>query len=122
MTQFQNLELLYNQLLNLADEIKMMVDKEQYDEAVEKMQYKDKLIKKLINTKKTVVFSPEDQEKLELIEKKLQEKEQNNIELANKIFKEMGENLNKTKSKVKISSAYSVQNETARGMFIDISE
>lgn len=122
MTQFQNLELLYNQLLNLADEIKMMVDKEQYEEAVEKMQYKDKLIKKLINTKKTVVFLPEDQEKLELIEKRLQEKEQNNIELANRIFKEMGENLNKTKSKVKISSAYSVQNETNRGIFVDITE
>lgn len=122
MTQFQNLELLYNQLLNLADEIKMMVDKEQYEEAVEKMQYKDKLIKKLINTKKTVVFSPEDQEKLELIETRLQEKEQNNIKLANKIFQEMGENLNKTKNKVKISSAYSVQNETNRGIFVDISE
>lgn len=122
MTQFQNLEILYNQLINLADEIKMMVDKEQYEEAVEKMQYKDKLIKKLINTKKTVVFSLEDQEKLELIEKKLQEKEQNNIDLANKIFEEMGQNLNKTKKKVKISSAYSVQNETARGMFVDITE
>lgn len=122
MTQFQNLELLYNQLLNLADEIKMMVDKEQYEEAVEKMQYKDKLIKKLINTKKTVVFSPEDQEKLELIEKRLQEKEQNNIKLADKIFQEMGENLNKTKNKVKISSAYSVQNETSRGVFVDTTE
>lgn len=122
MTQFQNLELLYNQLLNLADEIKMMVDKEQYEEAVEKMQYKDKLIKKLINTKKTVDFSAEDQQKLELIEKRLQEKEQNNIELANKIFEEMGESLNKTKKKVKISSAYSVQNETKRGIFVDISE
>lgn len=122
MTQFQNLEILYNQLFNLADEIKMMVDKEQYDEAVEKMQYKDKLIKKLITTKKTVELSDEDKQKLDRIEEELQEKEQNNITIFKKIFDEMGESLNKTKKKAKISSAYSVQNETQRGTFVDITE
>ena len=102
MTQFENLELLYHQFFNLADEIKMMVDKEQYDEAVEKMQYKDQLIKKLLTTKKTVELSDKDRQKLDLIEAKLQEKEQNNLILFKKVFDEVGESLDQTKKKVKI--------------------
>jgi len=122
MTQFANLELLYNQFFNLADEIITMIDKEEYSEAIVKLEYKDKLMKKLSVTKKTVVLSDEDMVRLQLIEQKLQEKELENITYLSKLRNEMGQKIQNTNKKVKMNSAYDLYSKKSSGVFVDITE
>lgn len=122
MTQFANLELLYNQFFNLADEIKQMIEEEDYSEAIIKLDYKDKLMKKLSVTQKTVIFSEEEKARLHQIEQKLQEKERENINYINKLRNEMGQKLKSTNSRVKMNSAYDMYSKKSSGVIVDISE
>ena len=122
MTQFANLELLYNQFFNLADEIKTMIDKEEYNEAIIKLKYKDELMKKLSVTKKTVVFSDEDTARLHQIEQKLHDKDLENISYLSKLRNEMGQKLQNTNKKVKMNSAYDMHSKNTSGVFVDVSE
>lgn len=122
MTQFENLGLLYDQFFNLADEIKIMVENEDYSSAFEKLIYKDKLIKKLYAAKKTAILSKEDEIKLHLIEAKLQEKEHENIALFDKIKNEIEAKLSETKKKYKVGQAYGANSKKNCGVFVDYSE
>lgn len=122
MTQFENLELLYKQFFNLADEIKSLIEKEEYNDAIAKLMYKDKLMKRLSSTKKTVNFTEDDREKLHIIEQKLQEKEQENIKFLSELRGEIGEKLSITKKKFKVSSAYTIESNKNSGVFVDVSE
>lgn len=122
MTQYANLELLYNQFFNLAEEIKQMIEKEEYEDAILKLSYKEKLMKKLSVTKKTVIFTEEETAKLHQIEQKLQEKELENLDYLNKLRNEMGQKLKNTNSKVKMNSAYGVYSKETSGVYVDISE
>lgn len=122
MTQFENLELIYNQFFNLADEVKCLIDREEFDAAIERIQYKDKLIKKLIATKKTVNFTPVDEEKIYAIEKKLQAKEQENILLLQQLQDELSKKLKNNKQNVKVHSAYSMNKDKQHGFLVDLSE
>lgn len=122
MTQYANLELLYNQFFNLAEEIKQMIEKEEYNDAIIKLSYKEKLMKKLSVTKKTVTFTAEETAKLHQIEQKLQEKELENLNYLSKLRSEMGQILKNTKSKVKMNSAYGAFSKETSGVHVDISE
>ena len=122
MTNFENLELIYNQFFNLADEINVMIENEDYSAAIVKLKYKDKLIKKFLTTKKTVELSIEDRRKLTLMEKKLNSKEQNNINFLSKLHKEVGEELKDTNKKLKMNTAYEIKAEHNSGVFVDLSE
>lgn len=122
MTQFEHLELLYNQFLNLADEINTMIEKEEYGAAAAKLEYKDKLIKKILLTKKTVSFTDAEIEKASLIEQKIRENEQETLISLQKFQNEIGEKLNNTKKKLKVSTAYTVKSDEQHGDIIDISE
>lgn len=122
MTNFENLELLYNQFFNLADEINAMIENGDYNSAISKLEYKDKLIKKLLTTKKTVNLTIDDRRKLSLIEEKLKEKEQNNINFLGKLRNEVSEELKDTKNKLKMNTAYESKTEHNRGVYVDISE
>lgn len=122
MTSFENLELLYNQFYNLADEIKSMIENENYKEAISKLGYKNKLIKKLITTKKTVDLTAVDKQKLLLMDEKLKEKEQNNITFLDKLRIEVSKELNETKGKLKINTAYEIKKENNSGRMVDFSE
>ena len=122
MTQFKNLELLYNQFFNLADEIKTMIEQEEYNAAIIKLKYKDKLMKKLSVMKKTVIFTDEDTSKLHVIEQKLQEKELENISYLSKLRSETEQKIQTTNKKVKVNSAYSIHSKNESGVFVDVSE
>jgi len=122
MTQFKNLELLYNQFFNLADEIKTMIEQEEYNAAIIKLKYKDKLMKKLSVMKKTVIFTDEDTSKLHVIEQKLQEKELENISYLSKLRSETEQKIQTTNKKVKVNSAYSIHSNKESGVFVDVSE
>ncbi len=122
MTQFKDFEILYNQFLNLTSEINKIIEQEDYLLALEKLKHKDKLIKKIMNAEKTVKFSVEERQKIQLINEKLKEDEQNKITYLKKLHAEVGEELKKTRKKVKFNSAYTINTKKLKGKLIDTLE
>lgn len=122
MTQFKHLELLYNQFLNLADEINTMIEKEEYEAAVAKLEYKDKLIQKILLARKTVNFSDNEIEKASLIEQKIRENEHETLISLQRLQDIIGKELNNAKKKIKVSTTYAVQSDEQHGDIIDIEE
>lgn len=121
MTQFSQIELIYNQFSNLVSEIDILIEKEEYADAADKIEYKDNLIKQLSNAKKTVNFTNEEKLKMQSFENTIREK--NNAMLANlnKLRTEIANEMNSTKKKIKLNSAYD-QNISGQGAMIDFSE
>ena len=122
MTKFENIELIYNQFSNLADEIHNMIEDENFDELIGKLEYKDTLIKKLTAMKKTLELSSEEQKKMDILEQNLKIKENQNINYLSKMQDEVGQKLKNTKSKVKMSSAYAIKTQDDSGVYFDVSE
>lgn len=121
MTQFEQLEGLYKQFFNLADEIKSLVENEEYIEAASRIKYKESLIKKLSLTRKTVILKEGEQEKVSNLEKLLVEKENENIERISYLRDNASIELMKTKKNLKINNAYTVD-KSAQGSILDFSE
>jgi len=121
MTQFNQIELIYNQILNLVNEIAVMVEKEEYDAAAAKFEHKDKLVKQLSMTKKTVKFSEEEKLKMQSIENVIKETDENMLENLKKLRVEVANELKITKKRLKLSSAYE-RSTKRKGAIIDIEE
>lgn len=122
MTQFVQLEILYNQYSNLLNEITNLINDEDFDSVLAKLQYKNDLIRKLANAKNTTKLTDEQAQKIILIEQQLQEKEHSNIKLLSKLHDEIGKMLKDTNKKVKINSVYNVMNKNQTGFLCDLSE
>lgn len=122
MTQFKNLELIYNEFSKLTEEIDSLIKEEDYKEATTKLRLKTKLTKRLHLAKKTTSLTEEQSKKLTEIENQIRELEQKHIVLLSKLQLEVGEDLKKTKGKVKISSAYSAYKPKKQGTIVDFSE
>ena len=122
MTQFEQLKGIYKQFFNLADEIKSMIDKEEYNEAISKLQYKDTLIAKFALTKKTVTLNEEEKQEMIEIEAKLKEIEANNLEFLKSMHSEVAAKLKKTNKTLKMNKAYSKKDSQQKGSMLDISE
>jgi hypothetical protein len=122
MTQFNQIELIYNQILNLTNEIAVMIENEEYDIASTKLQHKDKLVGQLSIAKKTVNFTAKENLQMQAIEKTIKEKNDTMLADLQKLKVEVASELNATKTKVKLSSAYDHQADNRQGDMIDISE
>lgn len=122
MTPFEQLKMLYAQFFNVADEIKSMVEADEYNEAISKLQYKDSLIEKLAHLKKNITLNPEEETEINEIEDKLKIKEQENISLLIGLRDEVSAELKKTNKNLRVNSAYNVQKNDNQGSMIDFSE
>lgn len=122
MTNFEQVELLYNQFSNLSDEIRELAEKEDYVAAFERLGLKDNLTKELIRAKKTIKCSEDERKILQTTEKNLQEKDKENIRILTLIKEKMRAELNVTKKKVKMNSAYNNNPENQAGTFFDTIE
>jgi len=115
------LKTIYNQLFNIAGEIKSMLEKEEFNEAITKLQYKDALINKFALTKKTITISSEEKKELAELEAKLKELELGNIEFLKGLRSDVAIELKKTNSTLKINRAYSKKG-SQQGSLLDLSE
>lgn len=122
MTQFSQVELLYNQFLNLSDEIINLIQSDLPDDAMEKLEEKDKLFKKIINARKTLKCSNEEFERLSEIENRIKVKEQESIKYFTKLRQDIEEELQKTKQKTKVVFAYKKNSENETGNICDFEE
>lgn len=122
MTEFEQIELLYNQFMNLTKEINSFIESEDFESAVLNLKHKNKLIKKMLLTRKTIKPTKEQLEKLNEMEETIRTNEHEILDSLKIRHKEISEELNKTKKRVKLSSAYDKTPERTEGRIIDISD
>lgn len=122
MNSFEQLKHLYHQLFNLADEIKYMIESEEYNEAISKLKHKDSLIDKLTLLKKNAVMMPEEEAQIQSIEEEFKVLELENITLLSGMRAEVAQELKKINQNLKVNTAYIVNDENRQGSMADYSE
>ena len=122
MTQFSQLELLFNEYLILSKEIDSLIQNENYTQAVEDIKDRDKLVKKIFLAKKTATVDKEQEQKLQLIEKQMEENEKKHLSSLKTLHKDIGDQIKNTKGQIKISGAYSMPHKNDSGIFVDVTE
>ena len=105
----------------MADEVKVLVDKEEFDEAICMLNNKDELMRKFLSAKQTISLNSDEQIETEKLDMALLEKEQSNIEFLGKLKSEVGAELRKTSKNLKLNAAYSVRPEKP-GEILDFTE
>ena len=123
MSQYDQLLLFYDRLLTIADEIEDMIQKELFDDILDKIQIHDKIFVQIRLAKKCSVLTEEQQAEIERIEEELKEKEKKNIETLQTNMVEVKQELDKLKLKDKLKQAYS-QDTThqEQGSIIDVDD
>lgn len=123
MSQYDQLLLFYDRLLTIADEIEDMIQKELFDDILDKIQIHDKIFVQIKLAKKCSDLTEEQQAKIEQIEEELKEKEKKNIETLQTNMVEVKQELDKLKLKDKLKQAYS-QDTThqEQGSIIDVDD
>ena len=96
MTQFNTIELLFNQLFKLTEEIKTAVVQEAYSEADNKLKSREALFKKIVNAAKTATLTDTEEQKISELDTKFKRMEKENTILFEKIRDEFKEKLTKS--------------------------
>lgn len=122
MTQFDQVEILFNQYLNLSKEIDALIQNEDYNEAANKVESMNKLVKKVYLAKKTVDLNDEQKQKFNLMQQQIQDAQNKQIELLTELHKQVGAELKNTNEKVKINNAYDNLPKKKSGSLVDVVE
>ena len=123
MAQYDQLLLFYDRLLTIADEIEDMIQKELFDDILDKIQIHDKIFVQIRLAKKCTVLTEEQQAEINRIEEELKKKEKKNIEVLQSNMVEVKQELDKLKLQNKLKQAYS-QDTThqEQGSIIDVDD
>ena len=123
MAQYDQLLLFYNQLLNMADEIHELIEKELFDDILDKMQTHDKLLIQIRLAKKCAQLTPYEEEEVERLQKELKIKEKLNIELLQNNMNAVKLELDRLKMQNKLKRAYGQENAAQnQGSIIDVED
>lgn len=123
MAQYDQIILFYNQLINMADEIHELINKELYDLIMDKLSYHDKIFIQIKMAKKCVQLTDEEQQEIDNLEDILRQKEKENIELMQTSMAIVKNELNKLKLKTKVKKAYGqIKHSQEQGSIIDIDD
>lgn len=123
MSQYNQILLFYNQLLNMADEISGMIEKELFDDILTKIQSHERIATQIRLIKRCTEFSTEEQEEIKRLELLIKEKEKNNIECLQKNMNDVKKELDNLKIKNKIVNAYTQDtSQREQGSIIDIED
>lgn len=123
MAQYDQLLLFYDRLLTIADEIEDMIQKELFDDILDKIQIHDKIFVQIRLAKKCTVLTEEQQAEINRIEEELKKKEKKNIEVLQSNMIVVKQELDKLKLQNKLKQAYS-QDTThqEQGSIIDVDD
>lgn len=116
--QFEQLEILYKQILATSLEIKSLIDREMYDEAVFKEAHKSQLISKVAFLKKQLVFSESEKEIIEKYREEIKAQENENMEKLESLRSDVLIKLKASQAKEKVNNVYD-QIEPESGTIID---
>ena len=116
--QFEQLEILYKQILATSLEIKSLIDREMYDEAVFKEAHKSQLISKVAFLKKQLVFRESEKEIIEKYREEIKTQENENMEKLESLRSDVLIKLKASQAKEKVNNVYD-QIEPESGTIID---
>lgn len=120
--QFDQLKILYKQILAISVEIKKLIDKENYDEILSKETHKTQLINKVNIVRKSFVFTDFEQSTLKKIIGDIQKQEMENLSRIKDLKVETALKLKTLNAKSKITNKYSGDTEPQEGSILDFSE
>lgn len=116
--QFEQLELLYKQILTTSNEVKKMIDKEDYESVLMQEKHKTQLVSKVSLVKKTVELSDEEKSAIENLKTQILKQEKENLDRMKILRDKTSLELHKENSKEKILNKYE-QIEYEKGSICD---
>jgi len=116
--QFEQLEILYKQVLNLSKEIKLLIFNEKYDDVVAQEAYKSQIVSKITLVKKTVKLSDEEKNLINELKKEILFQEKENLNHLKELREKTLTELKNISSKSKVSNKYE-QIEPTEGTICD---
>lgn len=116
--QFEQLELLYKQILTTSNEVKKMIDKEDYESVLMQEKHKTQLVSKVSLVKKTVELSDEEKSAIENLKTQILKQEKENLDRMQILRDKTSLELHKENSKEKILNKYE-QIEYEKGSICD---
>ncbi len=120
--QFEQIKLLYNQLLNSVMEVKNYISKEEFEYAISKESYISTLIQKINFLKKTIKLQDSEQITLKEISSQIEKIENENIiklENSKQLIFQQIKNLN---NRDKLSAKYTIESDQNGGSICDYSD
>jgi hypothetical protein len=122
MTKFEQFELVYNQFVNMTNEIDSFINGGKYQIAAEKVKDGEILLKKMFNIKKTIELTDEEQQKILSMEKIIWDVHIERIKILKNIQEKLRTEIKSVKKKTKINSAYIKMAQDRRSILVDCSE
>ena len=123
MSQYDQLLLFYKRLINMADDIKALIEKELFNEIQDKMQMHDKLLVQVKLARKCSKLSTSEQIEIDKFHEELRLKEKENIDLLQSNMKLVKVELDKLKLQNKLKKVYGQEyTNSAEGSIIDIDD
>ncbi|MBR1942532.1 flagellar protein FliT [bacterium] len=116
--QFEQLEILYKQVLNLSKEIKLLIFNEKYDDVVAQEAYKSQIVSKITLVKKTVKLSDEEKNAINELKKEILFQEKENLNHLKELREKTLTELKNISNKSKVSNKYE-QIEPTEGTICD---
>lgn len=120
--QFEQIKILYNQLLNSAIEVKNYISNEEYDYAISKESHIATLVEKINFLKKTVKLEDDELNVLNEISNQIMEIENNNIKNLENSKQLILQQIKTLNNKDKLSAKYTVEPEQNGGSICDYSD
>jgi len=117
--QFEQLELLYKQILYISKEIKKYIDKTDYDEVLSQANQKSQLVLRANLAKKTIELTAEEENVIENLRKQILENEEINIKLMSKLRDSTIVELKALNNQTKLTNKYEQNEEPQEGTICD---
>ena len=116
--QFEQLEILYKQILTVSNNIKTSIDKDDYDELLSQEAYKAQLISRVNLAKKTIKLSDEEAIEINNLRNEILSQEKENLEKIQLLRDKTLAELKSLNSQNKLSNKYE-QIEAEEGTICD---
>lgn len=110
--QFEQIKILYNQILVTSSEVKALIEKENYDEAISREGHKTQLVKKVSFLTKQLQFTEEEKKEINSIKEKILAQEAEVLEGLQNLKTGVGLKLKTAQKQAKLSSFYDKEEPT----------
>lgn len=117
--QFEQLKLLYQQILSVAQRTKRAIDNSDYDEALSCENYKSQLVSKLMLINKTVSLTGDEISIIDEIKKEILDLEKENLNIITDLRDKTMQELKTLNSQNKIANKYNQVEENIEGTICD---
>ena len=117
--QFEQLEILYRQILVISKEIKELISKSDYDGILSQEEYKTQLISRVTLAQKTVTLSEEENEIIKNMRAEIAKSEEENLNLMKRLRDSTLIELKALNNQSKITNKYMPPSEPQEGSICD---